>query len=81
MKPDKRWLTTELTEDELAMYYNIASLNSQYQYFDLDTLQAINLKTFARNFEAIKSLLNEEGMAVYETLKTKILEFQGEMLS
>lgn len=81
MKPDKRWLTTELTEDELAMYYNIASLNSQYQYFDLDALQAINLKTFSRNFEAIKSLLNEEGMAVYETLKTKILEFQGDSLS
>lgn len=81
MKPDKRWLTTELTEDELAMYYNIASLNSQYQYFDLDALQAINSKTFSRNFEAIKALLNEEGMAVYETLKTKILEFQGEMLS
>lgn len=81
MKPDKRWLTTELTEDELAMFYNIASLNSQYQYFDLDTLQAINLKTFSRNVEAIKALLNEEGIAVYETLKTKILEFQGDSLS
>lgn len=81
MKPDKRWLTTELTEDELAMYYNIASLNSQYQYFDLDTLQAINSRTFSRNVEAIKPLLTEEGMAVYETLKTKILEFQGETLS
>lgn len=81
MKPDKRWLTTELTEDELAMYFSIASLNSQYKYFDLDTLQAVNLITLSRNFENIKSLLTEDGMAVYETLKTKILEFQGEVLS
>ena len=77
MNIDKRWLTTELTEDELLMFFNVASLSSSYQYFDIDTIQAIRPKIFLRNFCAIHPILTEDGVHTLETLKNKILEFEG----
>lgn len=77
MNIDRRWLLTNLTEDELLMFYNIVSLNSQYKNFDLDTMVAVKPKIFAQKFMQIQPLLNEHGTAVLETLKIKILEFEN----
>jgi hypothetical protein len=77
MNIDRRWLLTNLTEDELLMFYNIVSLNTQYKNFDLDTMVAVRPQIFAQKFMQIQPLLNEQGTAVLETLKNKILEFEN----
>jgi hypothetical protein len=77
MNIDQRWLLTNLTEDELLMFYNIVSLNSQYKNFDLDTMVAVKPQIFSQKFMQIQPLLNEQGTAVLETLKNKILEFEN----
>lgn len=76
MKIDKRWLTQELTEDELSMFFAVASLSSTYS-FDLDTIQAVRPQIMGRNMRDIVPLLNEEGQQVLENLKTKILDFES----
>jgi hypothetical protein len=77
MNIDQRWLLTNLTEDELLMFYNIVSLNSQYKNFDLDTMVAVKPQIFSQKFMQIQPLVNEQGAAVLETLKNKILEFEN----
>lgn len=77
MNIDQRWLTTNLTEDELLMFYNIVSLNSHYKPFDLDTMVAVKPQVFAQKYMQIKSLLTEQGTEVLETLKNKIIEFEN----
>jgi hypothetical protein len=77
MNIDQRWLLTNLTEDELLMFYNIVSLNSQYKNFDLDTMVAVKPHIFSQKFMQIQPLVNEQGTAVLETLKNKILEFEN----
>jgi|694.fasta_scaffold152562_4 hypothetical protein len=77
MNIDQRWLLTNLTEDELLMFYNIVSLNSQYKNFDLDTMVAVKPQIFSQKFMQIQPLVNEQGTAVLETLKNKILEFEN----
>lgn len=77
MNIDKEWLLSNLTQEELMMFFNIAMLNSQYKHFDLDTIQAIRPMVFARNFQSMNTLVNEQGTLVLESLKNKILEFQS----
>lgn len=77
MNIDKNWLLQQLTEDELMMFYNIASLDSQYKHFDLDTIQAIRPRIFAQNFSRIQTLVNEEGLVILNSLKDKLLEFEN----
>jgi hypothetical protein len=77
MNIDQRWLLTNLTEDELLMFYNIVSLNSQYKNFDLDTMVAVKPQIFSQKFMQIQPLVNEQGAAVLETLKNKILELEN----
>jgi hypothetical protein len=77
MNIDQRWLLTNLTEDELLMFYNIVSLNSQYKNFDLDAMVAVKPQIFSQKFMQIQPLVNEQGTAVLETLKNKILEFEN----
>jgi hypothetical protein len=77
MNIDKRWLTAHLTEDELMMFFNIAMHNSQYKQFDLDTIQAVRPAIFARNFQQVRSIVNEQGNAVLESLRNKLLEIQN----
>lgn len=76
MNIDKIWLTTNLTEDELLMFYAVATFKAQYQYFDLDTLQAIRPRIFAQRFQKIVAALNDEGKQIHENLKNKILDFE-----
>lgn len=76
MNIDKDWLLQHLTEDELMMFFNIASLDSQYKYWDLDTIQAIKPNVFAQKFMRIQTLVNEEGALVLESLKNKLVEFE-----
>lgn len=77
MNIDKRWLTTHLTEDELTMFFSIAMHGSQYKQFDLDTIQAVRPAIFARNLQQVRSIVNEQGSAVLESLRNKLLEFQN----
>lgn len=77
MNIDQRWLLTNLTEDELLMFYNVVSLSSHYSNFDLDTMVAVKPQIFAQKFMQIQPLVNEQGTAVLETLKNKILEFES----
>jgi hypothetical protein len=77
MNIDQRWLLTNLTEDELLMFYNIVSLKSQYKNFDLDTMVAVKPQIFSQKFMQIQPLVNEQGAAVLETLKNKILELEN----
>lgn len=77
MRIDQRWLTTALTEDELMMFYNIASLDSQRKNIDLDTMVALKPQVFAQRFMKMKTLVNEQGSEVLETLKNKIIEFEN----
>lgn len=74
---NKEWMTDQLTEEELMMFYNIASLDSQYTNFDLDTLQAVRPPIFARNMNTIREKLTEEGIVVLDSLKAKLIDFEG----
>lgn len=77
MNIDKNWLLQHLTEDELLMFFNVASLDSHYKHFDLDTIQAIKPRVFAQKFLQIQTLVNEEGKVVLESLKNKLVEFEN----
>lgn len=77
MNIDKNWLLQHLTQEELMMFYNIASLDSHYKYFDLDTIQAVNPRVFAQKFLHIQPLVNEEGKLILESLKSKLVEFES----
>lgn len=77
MNIDKNWLLQHLTQEELMMFYNIASLDSHYKHFDLDTIQAVKPRVFAQKFSRIQSLVNEEGKLILESLKNKLVEFEN----
>lgn len=77
MNIDKGWLLSNLTQDELMMFFNVASLNSHYKNFDLDTIQAVKPRVFAQKFALIQPLVNEEGQKILENLKNKLLEFEN----
>jgi hypothetical protein len=70
----RQWLESELTHDELSLLFAIMQQDSQFE-FDLDSLQCVKLNILGKKMQQTESKLNECGKEIYQSLKTKLIDF------
>lgn len=70
----RQWLESELTHDELSLLFAIMQQDSQFE-FDLDSLQCIKMNILSKKMQQAESKLNECGKEIYQSLKTKLIDF------
>lgn len=70
----RQWLESELTHNELSLLFAIVQQDSQFE-FDVDSLQCIKLNVLGKKMQQIENNLNECGKEIFESLKTKLIDF------
>lgn len=70
----RQWLESELTHDELSLLFAIVQQDSEFK-FDMDSLQCIKMPVLGIKMQQAEGKLNESGKEIYQSLKTKLIDF------
>ena len=70
------WLTTVLTRNELLLFWAIATHNTSYAHFDLNSLQAVRWESFVHKVHDVQPMLNVKGLKTWDRLRKKILDLK-----